>query len=398
MCRATETPIERIRAGVADLPSWTARQHDAAMFSEPLIEMGELIDRLEAARAELLRRFEKSGAWRADGTLSVTAWLRWKCKLSGGAAAERVGVARQLEKLPQTEQAFNRGEVGYQHVALIARTAENVGTATVRKAEAQLLQAAQTMDPGRFAGVTKDFEHRVDAEGALAEANRAYARRYLHLGEPRDGLMRIDGLLDAEGGATVQTALNAFMKPGKDDDRTPGQRRHDALVEVCQRRGAAHPDGAGQRPQLIITASVDTLAGVPGAPAARLESGATIPSATAQRLACDAAITRITGLGEFDHEISKASRSIPPSTRRALAARDRHCVFAACDRPPAWCDGHHLIFWTRGGPTTLPNLALVCRPHHRKVHEEGWTLKRRNDGQWIAMPPPGKIPAHARSA
>jgi hypothetical protein len=149
VCRTSESPIERIRGGVADLPTWSARQHDAATFGEPLIEMGELIDRLEAARAELLRRFEKSGAWRADGALSVTAWLRWKCKLSGGAAAERVDIARQLEKLPQTEGAFARGDIGYQHVALIARTADNVGTATVRKAESELLQAAQTMDPGR---------------------------------------------------------------------------------------------------------------------------------------------------------------------------------------------------------------------------------------------------------
>src|ERR1700737_4530242 len=234
MCRASETPIERMQAALADLPGWIGRQRDAAAFGDLLIAMGEVVDRSEAARAELLGRFDKSGAWQADGALSVTAWLRWKCKLSGGAAAERVGIARQLEKLPQTEQAFNRGEVGYQHVALIARTAENVGTATVRKAESQLLRAAQTMDPGRFAGVAKDFEHRVDADGALAEANRAYARRYLHLGEPTNGLVRIDGLLDAEGGATVQTALQAFMKPGKDDERSAGQRRHDALVGVAR--------------------------------------------------------------------------------------------------------------------------------------------------------------------
>ncbi|TME19868.1 MAG: DUF222 domain-containing protein, partial [Chloroflexi bacterium] len=148
-----------------------------------------------------------------------------------------------------------------------------------------------------------------DAQGALAEANRAYERRYLHVGEPQAGFIRLDGLLDAEGGATLRTALNVHMLPGKDDDRTPGQRRADALVEICRRPGKLSSDGAGPRPQLIITASVDTLAGIPGAPAARLDSGAMIPSATVQRLACDAAITRITGLGEFDQEVTHASRS-----------------------------------------------------------------------------------------
>ena len=282
--------------------------------------------------------------------------------------------------------------------AMIARTAEHLGTGAVRKAEASLLQAAKTHDPGQFAGITKDFEHRIDAQGALAEANRAYERRYLHVGEPQAGFIRLDGLLDAEGGATLRTALNVHMLPGKDDDRTPGQRRADALVEICRRPGKLSSDGAGPRPQLIITASVDTLAGIPGAPAARLDSGAMIPSATVQRLACDAAITRITGLGEFDQEVTHASRSIPAATRRALAARDQHCVFASCDRLPVWCDGHHLVFWTHGGPTALPNLALVCRPHHRKVHEEGWSLERRKDGRWAAIPPPrGAIPS-SRSA
>ncbi len=84
MCGSREPRFERIRAALAELPAWTAQQRDPATLGAPLIAMGELIDRLEAARAELLRRFEKSAAWKADGALSVVAWLRWKCKLSGG--------------------------------------------------------------------------------------------------------------------------------------------------------------------------------------------------------------------------------------------------------------------------------------------------------------------------
>ena len=393
-----EAVVAQLRDGVHAMSDWV-REANGQELGEGLIQIREAgIDSLEAAFADGLRRFDGSGDYAADGALSVIAWLKWRCKLSGGAAAERVGIARQLEQLPKTEEAFARGDLGYQHVAMIARTADHVGASAVRKAEASLLQAAKTHDPGQFAGITKDFEHRIDAEGALAEANRAYERRYLHVGEPQDGLVRVDGLLDTEGGATLRAALNAHMMPSKEDDRTPGQRRADALVEICRRPGKLSSDGAGPRPQLIITANVDTLAGIPGAPAARLNSGAMIPSATVQRLACDAAITRITGIGEFDNEVSHASRSIPAATRRALAARDQHCVFAGCDRLPVWCDGHHLVFWTHGGPTALPNLALVCRPHHRKVHEEGWSLERRKDGRWAAIPPPrGAIPS-SRSA
>src|SRR4029077_6754447 len=160
---------------------------------------------------------DKSGEYKADGALSLTAWLRWKCKLSGGAALERVEIARQLEKLPKTEAAFANGDLGFQHVAVLARTAEHVGAAAVRKDEADLLQAARTMDPGQFTTVAKNFEHRIDAAGALAEANRAYERRYFHIAEPVDGLVRLDGLLGGPRGAALPRAPQKFMRPAKDD-------------------------------------------------------------------------------------------------------------------------------------------------------------------------------------
>jgi hypothetical protein len=387
-----------LKAAVEKMAPWV-RESDGEALGDALIQIREAgIDPLEAVFAEGVRRFDKSGEYHADGALSIVEWLRWRCRLSGGAAAERVGIARQLEKLPKTEAAFANGDLGYQHVAVMARAAEHVGAAAVRKEEASLLQAAQTMDPGRFTGVAKNFEHRVDAAGALAEANRAYQRRYLHLGEPVDGLVRLDGLLDAEGGATLRAALQAFMKPTRDDERSYSQRCADALVELCRQGAGGKRDGSRPRPQLIIRASLDTLAGTPGAPAGELEGGGTVPAETVQRHACDSAISRITGRGELDHELSHASRSLPPSTRRALESRDRHCVFPGCSRPVNWCDGHHLVWWTKGGPTALPNLALLCRPHHRMVHEEGWVLERQKDGRFAVIPPPRRIEASARSA
>src|SRR5438552_16004269 len=113
-----------------------AQEAEGAGLGELLILIREVgIDPLEAAFAAGVRRFDRSGEYAADGALSVTAWLKWKCKLSGGAAAERVEIGKQLERLPKTEEAFARGDLGYQDVAGIGRTAENVGTAAVRTAE-----------------------------------------------------------------------------------------------------------------------------------------------------------------------------------------------------------------------------------------------------------------------
>ncbi len=261
------------------------RDAEGDALGEGLIQIREAgIDPLEAVFAIGVRRFDKSGEYKADGALSLTAWLRWKCKLSGGAALERVEIARQLEKLPKTEAAFANGDLGFQHVAVLARTAEHVGVAAVRKEEANLLQAAKTMDPGQFTTLAKNFEHRVDAAGALTEANRAYERRYFRIAEPVDGLVRLDGVLDVEGGAILRGALQKFMQPVKDDARNYGQRGADALVELGRQGGSGSKrDGAGPRPQLIIRASLDTLAGTPGAPAGELDGGGTVPAETVQR-------------------------------------------------------------------------------------------------------------------
>src|SRR2546428_10020449 len=117
------------------------QEADGPELGQLLIQIREFgVDPLEAAFATGVRRFDRSGEYAADGALSVIAWLKWKCKLSGGAAAERVGIARQLERLPRTGEAFARGDLGDQHVAMIARTAEHVGARAVGKAESSLLQ------------------------------------------------------------------------------------------------------------------------------------------------------------------------------------------------------------------------------------------------------------------
>src|SRR5260370_32884370 len=148
--RQFEAAVEKVRAGVQAMSAWVSEGKGAAR-GEGLIQIREAgIDPLEAVFATGVRRFDKSGEYKADGALSVTAWLRWKCKLSGGAAAERVEIARQLEKLPKTEAGLASGAVGYQHAAIMASAAEPVGAAAVRNGEPGLLQAGQTMGPGRF--------------------------------------------------------------------------------------------------------------------------------------------------------------------------------------------------------------------------------------------------------
>ncbi|HET9847143.1 MAG TPA: DUF222 domain-containing protein [Candidatus Dormibacteraeota bacterium] len=379
--------VARLQA-VSGIEAYAAalRGAEGARLGEGLIHTRQMKDRLEAVFVEALGRFDKSGEYVRDG-VDLVGWVREKCRYSGGAAAERVGMARQLDNLPETKKAFARGELAFQHVAVMARTAEHVGAAMARKAESSLLRLAETMDPGQFINVARNFEHQVDAEKSLADANRAHQRRYLNISEPLNGMVRLDGLLDAEAGAIVHNAINATPPPAKDDDRTPAQRRADRLVELCLKPSNRSADGSGSRPHLIIRASVETLAGVSGAAGGELDDGTVIPAETVRRMACDAAISRIIAKGEREAETTRASRTIPPSTRRALAARDHGCVVVGCNRPARWTDAHHVEHWTRGGPTVMSNLILLCKHHHRLVHEGGATLQQIETARWRLIPP-----------
>jgi hypothetical protein len=133
-----------------------------------------------------------------------------------------------------------------------------------------------------------------------------------------------------------------------------------------------------------------------------LEDGGRVSAETSRRLACDASrvVMRHDAAGQLV-DVSARSRTIPPALRRALHHRDHGCRFPGCRA--RFGEGHHIRHWAEGGPTTLSNLALLCRRHHRAVHEEGYQVKRRDDGDlefrrpngWLIadVPPPPRVPA-----
>jgi HNH endonuclease/uncharacterized protein DUF222 len=138
-----------------------------------------------------------------------------------------------------------------------------------------------------------------------------------------------------------------------------------------------------------------------------LDDGVSVPAGTSRRLACDATrvVMRHAGDGSV-LDVGRRTRAIPPALRRALQARDRGCRFPGCTVRHA--QGHHLRHWANGGPTSLGNLALLCRRHHRAVHEEGYRVERAPDGDlrfstsqgWPIpeAPPPPRVPADPPAA
>ncbi len=359
-------------------------------LGDDIIALRRQIERLEAECSRRLFRFDEQRGYASEGAVSMQSWLRHHCNLSGSAAAMRVEVARMLPQLPSTERALRDGDIGFQHASLIARTAADLGAERVHPAEPVLVDAAKRLDPARLRVLTRHVRHCVDPDRERDAANHDHHRRWLHLSQTLDGIFVLDGQLDAEGGALLRTAINALDKPIPDDDRTPAQRRADAIIELATRqlqRGDL-PAVAGQRPHLTVTASAPTLRHAPGAPAGELNFAGPVIADLVRRLACDASVTHITVAASGEPlDVGRTTRTIPPALRRALVTRDHGCRFPGCDRPPEWTDAHHLVHWADGGETRLDNLVLLCRHHHRFVHERGWRLELSSGGDAIALPP-----------
>jgi hypothetical protein len=204
-----------------------------------------------------------------------------------------------------------------------------------------------------------------------------------------NGMYHLSGVIDPEGGAALKSAVDALAKRrGQDDGRTPKQRRADALTEIVYHAmdEGRLPRRNGVRPHITVTTTVQGLKAELGAPASELESGMPISSKTVQRLACDGTLSRVLKADSVVVDVGRATRAISPAQRRALKARYRGCCGPGCDRPINWTTPHHIEFWSRGGPSNMPNLLPLCYYHHRLVHEGGWQVVKAGQGVRFIRP------------
>jgi len=380
-----------IQALMADLENENIEPLTDTAIGDDIIELRRTVDRIEFQCSRRLDLFARRQGYLSLGFVSLIGWLRRACRLMPGVAFQHAEIARNLPSLPQTSSALAAGDIGFHHAAVIAHSVTEVGAEVVLREESALLEAAYNLDPKYLSYVTRRIRYMEDPDGALADANDHHERRYLHLSQSWEGMFFLEGRFDAEGGATLRAALNGLEEEWfVGDERSGRQRRADALVELARQRldAGTLPDVAGQKPHLSVTAPISTLMKQPGAPAGDLEWSQPITADTVRRVACDCAMTRVLlGPNSEPIDVGRCTRTIPPALRRALVVRDKRCRFPGCDRPPDWCDGHHLIHWVDGGETNLANTCLLCRRHHRFVHELGWQLRWGDAGAIMAIKP-----------
>ena len=359
-----------------------------------LIELRHACDRLELEFSGTAAHFAATSEYELEGSATPIDWIRHHCQMGAHAAAERVCVGEQLNVLPQSIDAVDKGQIGFAHLALMARTAGALSESETSQGfdETALLARALETSVSRFRHICHHARHADDPAGYAADEVDAVEARKLELNSGEDGWVFVRGLLDAAGGAVLRTALEPLAtRTGADDDRHRDRRLADALVELAMvgLDSGAVPRRASQRAHLQVTTSLETLLGMAGAPAAELEFSLPISARMVERLACDSTLTRILlGADSAVVDVGRSRRVVPGSTRRALNVHDKTCQWPDCERPASHCAAHHLVHWCRGGKTDLSNLALLCHRHHWMVHEGGWQIARDDTGRILTIPSP----------
>ena len=348
------------------------RVGDRALLDD-VVELSRGLAALEAQRVRRIAEIDRRRAFEEDGSLTMMAWLRTTCRMAAGWSRELVRMARRLNSMPATREAFEAGELDSDRVRVLV-AAQRRHPEVFARDEETLLDAALSLSTAEVRRLVDYWAQAADGAEALRDHGARHRRRRLHVSRTFAGMVRIDGDLEPEGGEVVITALRslteaALLDPA--DDRTPAQARADALVDLC-RDHLDHGDAGvsgGKRPHLTVIADLETLEGRAGRQA-ETDGGVVLHPEAIRRIACDAGVSRVITDGKSQSlDVGRRTRAVPPAIRRALVVRDGGCTAPGCDRSARWCDAHHIEHWADGGPTSLDNLRLLCRRHHRQAHE-----------------------------
>src|SRR5690606_7011363 len=386
----------------ADEPPILADASDTERLGDEIAELAAHIHAATHRLLTLLAEFDAREGW-GGGFRSCAHWLSWRTGIALGAAREKLRVARALPELPRLSDAMREGSLSFSKVRALTRVATPAN-------EAELLEFAHH-------GTTSHVERLVRAwrqvdRNEAAEPDRArHEARSLTLYQDDDGSWVVRGGLDPEVGAVLRKAWDAAADelpraPGESDPApdappleapTHRQRMADAIGLLAE-RSLASDDVVRRAERYQVVVHVGPQAVLGGAP-----GDLHVSAETSRRRSCDATTVRM----EHDErgrvlDVGRRSRTVPPSLRRALEYRDGTCRFPGCS--VRHTDAHHVRHWADGGETALSNLMLLCRLHHRAVHEGGISVEaldavdadarfrfRRADG--TVLPP---VPAHRR--
>lgn len=388
-----------------------------AQFVDAVQRRERIRNRDAVADHGVIRDAAERGLPQALGQPSMVDVLVWALRLSRGEAVRRVRAAGAVgerrtmtgEPLaplrPALAEAQRAGLASPEQVDICVRAIASVDhrgfdPADLDRADELLAEFTGSLEPKALRHAAAMVVERIDPDGTRPDDDLNAERRHLGLRPTKDGAFTLEGRLTGAVGAKLKTVLGPLAAPRvesvtlddgrgarEEDPRHHGQRMHDALEEVCDRllRSGTVPDSGGTPATLIITIDAEALRTRRGCGSA---SDGTRLSAEAVLGLADSADLYLAVLSPVGVvlELGRTRRLASSGQTVALVARDGGCSFPGCDRPPEWCERHHIRAWVDGGRTDLSNLTLLCSYHHHNFAGRGWVC-RLVDGLPAWVPP-----------
>ncbi|MDO8270471.1 MAG: DUF222 domain-containing protein [Gammaproteobacteria bacterium] len=379
---------------MSQLPSFAFIPADNAALSDEITRLAGHINAAQHRFLTLLAALIERDAWEGFGIKSPAHWLNYHCGIDLGAAREKVRVAKSLQQLPAIDDAFRSGTISYSKVRAMTRSAtpEN---------EQMLLQVALHGTAQHVEQLVRKYR-RAESLTDDRRAESQYEARELTCYFDDDGMLVLRGRMPPEDGAVFMKAVEAMLvaqnPPVAQDDapanlpeKTFPRKRVDALLALAEQAMSTMEEGlqplsSADKYQVVVHIEHGNQQ------LCSIESGAhhlPLSPATARRLCCDASLVPMLEDASGNVlNVGRKTRAIPPSIRRALQIRDRGCRFPGCCEA-RYVDAHHVQHWCDGGETRLDNLVLLCRHHHRLLHQEGYEIVKHGEQQFEFLTPAG---------
>jgi hypothetical protein len=369
--------VDGARRALADLREFDLERLDLTARGDAVVEIYGVVDQASAVRTGTVAEMDRLGVWQGEGARSAGAWLRCRAQRPGDEASRSIRRARRLRDAPKLSWSFDQGRIGETRVDAVLRVCNERTAELFERDEDMLVDFAETLRYDKLLTALQRWLQLADVDGPDPDAKEFAARRF-HLSKSLEGTWQSEGFWDRVSGSELSEAIRresdrlfkeewaeaeARLRrtPSLDElERTPGQRRADALLALV-RRGAETAEG-GSRPLVNVIVGLDTLLG----PVAELLDGTILsPGAVSCHLLESHIRSLVFESPQKVLSISSKSRFFSGRLRDAIEIRDRECQDGLCDEPAARCDVDHVIPWPEGA-TSEANGDMKCGFHNRK--------------------------------